>query len=125
MNTENVHVEVGHAADYGIEISNHHSVSKLFGVVLQRTVARRNGENAAEENIKPKLNPCGFCVKLPMYCRLHLKPEYARAVFISLLMAEILRRSPTQSTECFTCIHEDLSSIPRSYVKTLGRAACV
>lgn len=38
VNTENVHVEVGHAAislrgaaDYGIEISNHHSVSKLFG----------------------------------------------------------------------------------------------
>lgn len=59
MNTENSHVGVGHvavslrgAADYGIEISNHHSVSKLFGVVPQRTVARRNGENAAEEIFK-------------------------------------------------------------------------
>lgn len=30
----------------------------------------------------------------------------------------------TQSTECLTCIHEDLSSIPRAYVKTPGMAAC-
>ena len=61
VDTENVQVEVGPAAtslrgaaDYGVEISNHHSVSKLFvdsSIVRHCTVARRNGENAAEENI--------------------------------------------------------------------------
>lgn len=61
MDTENVPVEVGPAAtslrgatDYGVDISNHHSVPKLFvgsSTIRHCTVARRNGENAAEENI--------------------------------------------------------------------------
>lgn len=61
VDTDNVQVEVGPAAtslkgaaDYGVEISNHHSVSKLFvgsSTVRHCPVPRRNGENAAEESI--------------------------------------------------------------------------
>lgn len=69
------------AADYGVEISNHHLVSKLFvgsSIVRHCTCQKKWRECCGGKylNIKPNLSPCGFCVKLRMYCRLHLKPEY-------------------------------------------------